>query len=138
MQLEIKQQQLAREQETLGGLREGLKNAQARQAHYTRLLAQGLSAFEKSQIAGMVVGQVFTQVSNVFSIASSFGYLIPNVGSPFAMTYGGKQVGSAIQGMSQAFRALSELASFQTSLAATLGGWERRAEDWELQQTLAT
>jgi hypothetical protein len=138
MQLQIKQQQLEGARESLAALQEGLKNAQARVTHYQQLLTTGLSAYEQQQIAQMTVGQVFTQVSNVLSIASSIGSFMPQVGSPFAMTYGGVQLGAGISGMSQAYKALADMSSFQSSLAATLGGWERRAEDWTLQRTLAT
>jgi hypothetical protein len=77
-------------------------------------------------------------VANVLGIAGSIGSLAPQAGSPFAMTYGGVQIGAGIQGLSGALKALSEMASFQSSLAATLGAWDRRAQDWGLQQTLAT
>ncbi|OJH33892.1 hemopexin repeat-containing protein [Cystobacter ferrugineus] len=138
MQLQIKQQQLEGARHSLAALQEGLKNAQAREAHYQQLLTQGLSAHEQDQIAQMTLGQVFSQVSNVLSISSSISSFMPQVGSPFAMTYGGQQIGAGIMGMSQAFKSLADLSSFQSSLAATLGGWERRAEDWALQKTLAT
>ena len=138
LQLQIKQQQLEAARQSLAALQEGLKNARSRETHYQQLLSTGLTAHEQAQIAGMVVGQVFSQVANVIGIASSVAHFVPQVGSPFAMTYGGIQVGSGLQGLSQAFKALSELASFQSSLSATLGGWERRTQDWELQRTLAT
>jgi hypothetical protein len=138
MQLQIKQQQLEAAKQSLAALQEGLKNAQARETHYQQLIATGLTAHEQEQIAQMTIGQVFTQVANILGIAGSIGSFVPQVGSPFAMTYGGQQIGAGIQGLSQAFKALSELASFQSSLAATLGGWERRNQDWELQKTLAT
>lgn len=138
MQLQIKQQQLESAKQSLAALQEGLKNAQARETHYQQLLTSGLSTLEQAQIASMVIGQVFSQVANVLGVASSVAHFVPQVGSPWAMTYGGIQVGSGIQGLSQAFKALSEMASFGSSLSATLGGWERRAQDWELQKTLAT
>jgi hypothetical protein len=138
MQLQIKQQQLEGARQSLAALQEGLKNAQARETHYQQLLATGLSAREQEQITQMALGQVFSQVSNVLSIASSISSFAPQVGSPFAMTYGGKQIGAGLMGLSSAFKALADLSSFQSSLAATLGGWERRGQEWELQKKLAT
>jgi len=138
LQLDVKQQQLEGAKQSLLALQEGLKNAKARESHYQELIATGLSAYEQTQIAAMIIGQAFSQVANVFGMASSAASFAPQVGSPFALTYGGEQVGSGLQGLSQAFRAQGEMASFQSSLAATLGGWERRAQDWTLQKTLAT
>lgn len=137
LQLQLKQQQLEAAKHSLAALQEGLRNAQTREAHYTRLLTEGLSAHEQEQISQMTIGQVFTQISNVLGVASSVGYGVPQVGSPFAITYGGIQLGNIINGLSGAFKALAELASFRSSLAATLGGWERRAQDWQLQNQLA-
>ncbi|HEX8108460.1 MAG TPA: hemopexin repeat-containing protein [Kofleriaceae bacterium] len=138
MQLEIKQQQLAGAQESLAGLQEGLKNAKAREKHYQDLLAEGLSMYEQAQIAGMIISQVFSQGANAFSLASSIANYTPQFGSLFAITYGGQQIGAGLGELAQSFRAQAETASFGSSLAATLGGWERRAQDWELQKTLAT
>jgi hypothetical protein len=86
----------------------------------------------------MLIGQGFSQVANVLSAASSVASYAPQVGSPFALTYGGEQIGAGILGLSHAFRAQAEMASFQSSLAGTLGSWDRRSQDWQLQQTLAT
>jgi hypothetical protein len=138
MQLEVKQQQLEAARQSLFALQEGLKNAQARESHYQQLLATGLSAHEQTQIGMMIVGQMFSQVANVLSVASSGASFAPQGGSPFALTYGGDQIGKGILGLSHAFRAQAEMASFQSSLAATLGGWERRSQEWQLQKTLAT
>jgi hypothetical protein len=138
MQLQIKQQQLTGAKESLAALHEGLKNAQTREAHYQKLLADGLSAYEQEQVAQMITGQIFSQIGNVLSVASSVGYAVPQVGSPFAITYGGIQLGNIINGLSGSFKALAEMSSFQSSLAATLGGWERRGQDWDLQKKLAT
>lgn len=138
MQLEVKQQQLESARQSLFALQEGLKNAEARESHYEQLLAAGLSAHEQTQIAQMFVGQSFAQTANVHSVAASVAGLVPQFGSVFALTYGGDQLSKGFQGLSQAFRAQAEKASFESSLAATLGSWERRSQDWELQKTLAT
>jgi hypothetical protein len=136
--LQMKQAQLESVQESLAALQEGLENARTRATHYQRLLADGLSTYEQQQIQMMTAGQLFSQCSNILSIASSIGSFVPQVGSPFAMTYGGQQIGAGLAGLSQSFKALSEAFSFQSSLASTLGGWQRRSQDWELQKALAT
>lgn len=138
MQLEVKQQQLESARQSLFALQEGLKNAQARESHYQQLLAAGLSAQELTQIAQMQVGQAFAHTANVHSVAASVAGLVPQFGSAFALTYGGDQLSKGFQGLSQAFRAQAEKASFESSMAAALGSWERRSEDWQLQKTLAT
>lgn len=137
LQSKIKEQQRDGARESLAALQEGLKNAQARETHYSQLISSGLTAHEQTQIAQMTVGQVFSQVSNVLNTVASVASFVPNVGSPFAMTYGGREIGAGVTGLASAFRALSESANFQSSLAGTLGAWERRSQDWQLQKMLA-
>jgi len=138
LQLKIKKQQSDVAKESLAALQEGLKNAQARESHYSQLISTGLTAHEQTQIGAMIAGQVFSTVSNVLSIVASIAAFGPNIGSPFAMTYGGKEISSGITGLVSSFRALAETANFQSSLAGTLGAWERRGQEWQLQKTLAT
>jgi hypothetical protein len=138
LQLRIKEQQLEGAQQSLAAFQEGLKNAQTREAHYQKLLNDGLSGFEIAQVALMTVAQVHSYMSNVFSIAAAIGKALPQIGSPFAMTYGGVQVGGMLEGNAQAWRALAEIFNFGSSLSATLGGWDRRSQEWDLQNKLAT
>jgi hypothetical protein len=138
MTLQIKEQQLESARQSLAALQEGLKNAETRESHYQTLLNDGLSGFEIAQLALMTVAQVHSYMSNVMSIAAAVGKAVPQVGSPFAMTYGGVQVGGALEGTALAFSALADNFTFGSSLSATLGGWDRRRQDWELQKALAT
>ncbi|HEU4405626.1 MAG TPA: hemopexin repeat-containing protein [Polyangiaceae bacterium] len=136
--LEIKRQQLDGARQSLAALQEGLKNAETRRSHYQKLVDEGLSSYEKDQVELMGVAQVFAQVSNALGLVSSVTYPVPQVGSPFAITFGGLQIGNSMSALSQAFRAVSEGFNFGSSLAATLGGWDRRRQDWELQLALAS
>jgi hypothetical protein len=138
MTLKIKEQQLESARRSLAALQEGLKNAQTRGTHYQKLLNEGLSGYEIAQVTLMTIAQAHSYMSNVFSIAAAVGKSVPQVGSPFAMTYGGVQVGGMLEGNAQAWRALADIFNFGSSLAATLGGWDRRRQDWELQKALAT
>lgn len=138
MTLGIKQQQLAAAQQTTAGLRASLASARTKQQHYTRLLAQGLSPFEIGQLGAMAAAQTFSIVSGVLSAAASAASLVPNLGSPFAITYGGQQLSPAISAISQLMRTRGDMFSYAGTLASLLGGWSRRAEDWALQLALAT
>jgi hypothetical protein len=138
MTLQIKEQQLEGARQSLAALQEGLKNAQTREAHYQKLLNEGLSVYETAQVTMMTIAQVHSYMSNVVSIASAVGSAVPQVGSPFAMTYGGVQVGGSLKGVAESWKTLAEIFNFGSSLSATLGNWDRRAQEWKLQKTLAT
>jgi hypothetical protein len=134
----IKEQQLENASASVQALKVGKRNAESRRDHYQRLLSDGLSDAEKAEIALMVVSTVCQQTRSLLSIASGVANLVPDVGSPFAMKYGGTQVGGSIEKFSFSLNALGELASFGAQLSRMLGGWERRAQDWQLQLTLAS
>ena len=44
----------------------------------------------------LIVAQVLSTVGGVLKTMSGVGYLVPQIGSPFAMTYGGQQAGSSL------------------------------------------
>lgn len=136
--LGIKKDQLAAAKETAAGLRVSLNSAQLRQLHYTRLLASGLSPFEQLQLSMMGVSQGFTLSSSILSTITSVSSLIPNLGSPFAITYGGQQLGPATAALAGTLGTISGFFSSMSSIAGMLAGWHRRLEDWLLQLALAT
>jgi hypothetical protein len=53
------------------------------------------------------------------------------------MTYGGIQIGSAVNAASGVFELGAEISNFIATRAATMGSYERRAQDWTLQQQMA-
>lgn len=138
---DIKTSQKAEADASLAALEAGLESASARFQHYERLLQKGLSPAETAEIVCMSVAQVMHQISNGFRIASSASYLIPDVtvGYPpsISTTIGGSSLGSSLNGNAEFFSGLSDALSFGASLSSLLGGFERRAEEWDLQKNLA-
>lgn len=134
--LDIKNAQLQDSEETLKALRANLKGAKTREGHYTLLLASGLSPYEQSQLGLLASAQMFTNLSQVFSISSSVAGLIPEVG-PFAFHFGGHNLAALFTGLSQSFNAISNNMSYRANLASILGGYFRRGQDWGLQLKLA-
>jgi hypothetical protein len=138
MTLQIKEQQLEGARLSLAALQEGLKNAQTREAHYQRLLNEGLSVYEIAQVTLMTIGQVYSSMSSVMNTAAAVAKAVPQVGSPFAMTYGGVQIGGMLEGTAQAFKTYADIYNFGSSLSSKLGEWDRRSQEWKLQKTLAS
>ncbi|MBN1552587.1 hypothetical protein JW979_14020, partial [bacterium] len=134
--LDIKNAQLQDSEETLKSLKANLKSAKIREAHYGTLIAKGLSSFESSQLELLASAQLFTNLSQIFSIASSIGGMIPEAGA-FAFHWGGHNLGIMLSGISQAFNIVSSNYSYQANLSSILGGYYRRSQDWNLQQQLA-
>lgn len=133
----VKEQQIAEATATGAALNESLISAQTRQTHYQSLIDVGLIPEEAANLAAMEAALVFNLLASVATTAASIGYAIPQVGSPFAMTYGGIQVGSAVQAAAGVFQIGSIISSFIAQQSLTMAGYTRREQDWQLQATLA-
>lgn len=133
----IKEQSLDEVVQTGLSLQESQRSAVKRVEYYTQQLARGLSPAEVANIASMTVATVFNVLAGITRTASSIGYAVPQVGSPFAMTYGGQQIGAVLNAASGVFEIGGVLANFAAQLSLTMAGYERRGEEWRLQADLA-
>lgn len=139
MTLDIKQQQLESAVQSVLAQRAGLRGAQTREAHYGRLLAEGLSPFELLQLIAMFMSQGFSVASSLMNMIAGTLSAIPTFSAPmFSVSVGGPNIGAAMSAYSLSIQRQSEFFTFIGTLAAILGGWHRRAQDWELQRALAT
>lgn len=137
MNTEIRTLQIQAVDQERAALQAGRDGAQARADYYRHLLATGYIAPEIAQIAYLMTGMVTQGLSTILKTASAVGFVVPQVGSPFAMTFGGQQVGNSIE---QSANALDSLAMTINTGAEVLGiaaMHERRVEEWTLQHTLA-
>jgi hypothetical protein len=137
MTTQLRQQQIEVIAQQRLGLEAARSSAVARQEHFGDLISGGLLPAEIAQIVYLLTAGTLTGVSTVLRTASAIAFALPQVGSPFAMTYGGQQVGSNLTSAAAAVDSGSGL--FQT-LSFVLGltaSQERRVQDWTLQQTLA-
>lgn len=133
----IKRQQI--EDATLTGtaLAASLEAAQGRKAYYEAQVSGGLSPAEVANIATMTLATVFNVLATATRTAAAIGYALPQAGSPFAMTYGGQQIGAALSAGSGVFEGLAQLSSFGAQLSITLAQYQRREEEWAMQAELA-
>lgn len=122
---------------TTASLQESRNSAQMRYQFYTNLISVGLLPTEILNIQSMIIGNVLNMAGGIMKLAASVSYLIPNAGSPFAMTYGGRQIGSSLDAVGSYFDLLANFQNFIGSLSLTMAGYQRREQDWKLQQSLA-
>ena len=129
-----KQDQLNAASQNVQALQASLQNAQDRLDHYTRLINNDLSSGEKAQIQleGTAINlQLLAQPIKTAAIA---GYLTPTV---FGLADGDFKPGDAIMQGANVLEGTANLRSMAAGLAGTIAGYQRRAEDWQLQQSLA-
>jgi hypothetical protein len=129
-----KQNQLNEAKESLNALNASLQNAKDRHRYYTNLINQGWSDADYAQVlllGGSVLNQLAAQVLKIPSIP---GFLSPKI---FGLANGGMDFGQAMQVIPSMLEGKAMVYSFSSELAGTIGGFQRREEDWQLQQTLA-
>jgi len=132
MMTTLKEDSIAEAEATIAGLRESLAGAKNRVSHYQGLLNEGLNAKEDTNLEAMAAGLAFNILASGLRAAATIAYTIPQVGSPFAMTYGGVQVGSSLTAASSAAEIGSEISNFIAQRSITMAGYERREQDWTL------
>lgn len=123
--------------ESHAALLESKAGAMTRNRHYKNLIDKGLSKFEQTHLASMIMAWFFEQQANMLNNMASIGYAVPQAGSPFAMTYGGREIGAALTAIANAIRTHASSFTLSSSMNSTLGGHERRRQDWTLQEQIS-
>lgn len=122
----------------LAALQQTKLAAAGRRDHYAKLINDGLSAAEIVSMTTMILANVAQTAGGIIRTAAGAAYLIPNAGSPFAMTYGGREVGSSLVTFASALDVAAGTLSFASTLSGVIAGYQRRAQEWELQKQTAT
>lgn len=98
---------------------------------------QLVSSFEAKESASLADAQIAADLSQFLGFAASAASFVPNFavdGKPFGVgggfTFGGSNVGSAIQSLSHAARFFADQASFSARMSARADGITRRQREW--------
>lgn len=134
---QVKTQQVEQAQRVGESLEYSRQNAAARSEFYNSLLATGLSPAERLNLMATTLANYFNLMGSTLKTMAGVAHLVPNVGSPFAMTYGGAQVGSSLNAIGSFFELMGGYQSFIATLSGTMATYERRAQEWQLQAQLA-
>lgn len=137
MMTQIKEDRIDELDYSLQSLQSNLEDANNRLDYYTDLIKTGLSGYELSSLEASAAALAFNILGSVTKTAASVGYAVPQVGSPFAMTYGGKQIGAALDAASGVFEIGAQISNFISQNTATMAGYERRDQEWNLQKDTA-
>lgn len=105
--------------------------------YFAGLVDGGLNAWERTQqvakhtaSATFIGGALLQGTAGVLS-------LIPQLGSPFAMKYGGVELGSSIKAWGQMLSDTAKVAEVVSASAGLEAGFTRREEGWQHQKELA-
>lgn len=130
---QVKRQQLEQAKTSLNVLLENKKGIEIRKAHYEGLIETGLTIWERTeQISKWTSGGIRTAEATSHLVGSIMG-LVPDVGSPFCMKYGGTQLSENFQQAGQALEATAKIADNVAILAGLEGGNQRKEQEWQFQ-----
>jgi hypothetical protein len=140
----IRENQINEAKENLAGLRKNKELVTIRRDFY--LQVEKISASETLQQSKLSEALTWQQTAQVINIGASVAHYIPSFnigiagvgGSPnVGMSFGGSNVGSALQAAAGGFTFVANVATYDASKASTDAGQDRRWDDWKLQEKAA-
>lgn len=134
----IKKHQIEEAEETLEGLKVARQHTEQRLEYYAS--RDFMNAAEIASMTAQSFAHVFESIGQGFSIAAAGVHLIPQVhaqGVASGTSSGGQQVGDSLSATAQTFRFIASQFTFAANMASTIGGYQRRQDDWTFQARLA-
>lgn len=112
---------------------ENLANIQNRVDYYQGLIDTGLLPWEVvEQVSKWTAGSIRIGEATLGILSGVFG-LLPQIGSPFSMKYGGQELKNGTEGLRVAAGAMAAIADNVAILAGMEAGNMRREQDWKQQ-----
>ncbi|PWB49644.1 MAG: hypothetical protein C3F06_13815 [Candidatus Methanoperedenaceae archaeon] len=136
---EVKKKQIEDAKSTLEGLNKAKELANMRYEYYKNIafMNQGEKAHLDLLSQGLILQTSQAGIDYMGNIMS----LIPDIkaGAPptIGSTFGGTQLGGALKALSSYLGSMISILNTTGSMSATLGGYQRRRDDWKLQEKLA-
>ena len=134
----VKQRQIKEAREQLTAAAAGLARAEINLDHYVGLIEAGLNSWETTEQVSTHIATGFKISENQAHLASGLLYLVPQLGSAFAMKFGGKELGDSTEAYAAVNAGLGAIAS-QIAQSARSGSRapSRREQDWKHQRNTA-
>lgn len=133
----VKKQQMAEAKHQYQAMVETRTNVENRIAYYQGLIEAGLTGWEVTQQTTKHAGTVLLAAETALRLTASISYLLPQVGSPFAMKYGGKEIGDSQFAYSELIANLSRISDSISASAGLEATFQRREQEWNQQLSLA-
>ena len=138
LQRSIKQQQIDEAQAQLAALESQQQNVQNKIDYYNGLIQSALNTWEDvEQAFKRTEAGIKLNAATVY-LASGVSALIAQIGSPFAITFGGQQLWACYKGFAEWAMGLASACETAAGAAGLEGTFQRRSQDWQQQLKLAT
>ena len=142
---QVKQLQIDEQKANIVALNKTRAVTESRYSHY-RDIAE-LNTHEREQMGQLETAHDVNMVAQGIAAGASAAHLVPDFSagtsgawsSPVTVaSYGGSNVGSGIQAAATVVGMFAAIHSHQASQASIKGGYDRRWEEWKLQEKLAS
>lgn len=107
--------------------------AEYRRDHYRNLHQTGLIPEEQTYNDAQLVSARLRRDSSILSTVAGILYLLPQLGSPFSMKYGGQELGNNSTTWASVARDAAGVADAESTAAKMKGDFSRRNEEWAFQ-----
>ena len=143
--LDVKTEQVTEAQDQITALQNQQAVVQIRYNFYSTIAF--MNAWEIAAIALQGAAVIANGVAVILDLTSGVAHMIPTLqfgavgfgGSPMmTATYGGENVGNAATSAASVSRGLAGILGELGGMAATMGGYQRRMDEWNLQCQLAS
>ena len=136
---QIKEYQIEEATRALEGMRKSRETTTLRRDHYASM--EFMNPGELVHLDLMTQSLVFQHVATDLELVGSALTMIPNFKVAFLTsmggTFGGDNLGPAVQGIARYIGAQGSMLGASGAISATLAGYQRRQEEWQLQVRLA-
>ena len=133
MTKQVKQWEIDAADESIEGLIRRRETVQHRRDYYHSLIDEGLIPWENTQQISRHAVTISRVAEQALLIAAGITYTIPQVGSPFAMKYGGQEVGRGFHLAGWALRTAGDLSGSVAASAGLEASNQRRKQGWNFQ-----
>lgn len=142
---DIKKQQIEEIEYTIDALKENLDALTIRNKHYKRLSNEFMNTNEKLHIEMMLLSWFLQTSGQIMEIAAAGAHAIPDfsfgvsgLGPEATTKIGGSHIGNALDAFGKAFGFFSSFTNLIGSMSLTMAGYQRRAEEWKLQEEVSS
>ncbi|WP_022949759.1 Tc toxin subunit A-related protein [Methylohalobius crimeensis] len=141
---QIKEQQIEEATEALKGLQKSKEITKARRNYYRDI--ERINEHEQVHMDSLGTAHVFSEIAQGIQTSVAAAHTVPNfdVGTAgWAATpvvkasFGGNNLGSALQSAAGVLEMIARQYTHDATMASIKGGYDRRWDDWKLQESLA-
>ena len=141
---EVKQQQIDEAKANIEALTKTRRVMEERYSYYRDIVR--INENEQLHMDNLTMAMVFNVISQDIAAGASAAHAVPDFhsgtsgawGSPVVVaSYGGSNIGSGVQAVATHVAMIAALFTHQATMASIKGGYDRRWDEWKLQESLA-